>query len=110
MSSINVCDRCGGLVTGIALGSVTVRTSADPSNTETVHKETCPDCVDAIVEFLETPAEPKQKTPYRKAWERVAEEDNTVRDIIRTVVEEVNNAQRAITATTRVDSHNVVQG
>jgi len=111
MSSINVCDRCGGLVTGIALGSVTVRTSADPSNTETVHKEICPDCTDIIVTLLETAVEPLQKTPYRKAWLRVpSEEDDTVRNIIRTVVEEVHNAQKAITATTRVDSHNVVQG
>lgn len=99
MSSINVCDRCGGLVTGIALGSVTVRTSADPNNTETVHKETCPHCVATVVMWLETPAEPQQKTPYREAWRRPPDEqeekesDDAVRKLVRTVMEEVSSVK-----------------
>lgn len=108
MSSINVCDRCGGLVTGAALGQITVRTSADAKVSETVHAEICPGCVTLFVELVETPVDPAQKTPYKAPWARPkskteeAEEESAVRKLVRTIVEEVADAQKAIAAPTVV--------
>lgn len=110
MGSINICDISGDLVNGEALGSVTLVTSANVRKAETIHKEICPACVAAIVKILETTTDAHTKRAHTKAWERPKVKDDTeeesVKTIIRKVVEEVHDAQRRAiegTATTKVD-------
>lgn len=100
MGSINVCDLSGDLVNGEALGSVTLVTSANHGKAETIHKELCPACVAAIVQILESEREPHSRKAHTKPWERPKVDDDTenesVRSIIRKVVKEVHNEQKAI--------------
>lgn len=104
MGSINICDMSGDFVNGEALGSVTLITSANHRKAETIHKEICPECVAALVGILESGHDQHSKKAHTKAWERpkVAEDsgEQSVRSIIRQVVEETHRAQREIAGTT----------
>lgn len=98
MSSVNICDRCGSMVTGVALGALTIRTSADYETSETITKELCPDCVAIVVGIADqADAEPVRRS-YRKPWVRPTEEKDTVRGLIKQIVQEVHDAKKAIGA------------
>lgn len=108
MGSINVCDISGDFVNGEALGSVTLVTSGNTRESETIHKEICPACVAALVRILETGTDQHSKRAHTKGWKRPKVEDDTaeesVRSIIRKVVEETHRAQKEIAGrTTEVD-------
>jgi hypothetical protein len=110
MGAINICDISGDLVNGGALGSVTVVTSGVPGKSETIHKEVCPVCIALIVELLETQTDAHSRKAHNKPWIRPKVEDNSaeesVRGIIRKVVEEVHREQREIEApTTKVEDN-----
>lgn len=71
MSAVNICDRCGSLVRGVALGAISLVTSGD-SDRERVDKELCPGCIEDLLPLIETEVEPKQrgyKDPYRRTPE-----------------------------------------
>lgn len=74
MGSINVCDRCGALVKGNALGSVDLVTSADPASAETIEMEVCPACVADLVLLLENPVGDRERA-YGDPWKREKEGD-----------------------------------
>lgn len=68
MSSINMCDRCGALVQGEAVGAVTLVTGSNV-RAERMHKEICPGCVAALLALLEAAATPSQQA-YKEPWKR----------------------------------------
>lgn len=99
MSSVNLCDRCGAMVTGAALASLNLRTSADYDTSETVTKELCPGCVALIIALVEDDNVQPLHRSYRKPWVRPEDPANDpVRKVIRDVLEEALNAHRAIEA------------
>lgn len=68
MSSINMCDRCGALVQGAAVGAVSLVTGSGPK-AERLDKEICPGCVDQFVKLIESSPAPQQQA-YKEAWKR----------------------------------------
>lgn len=108
MGSINVCDISGDFVNGEALGSITLITSGNTRDSETIHREICPACVAELVRLLETQVDQHSKRAHTKGWKRPKvkndTEEESVRSIIRKVVEEVHGATREIEAgATKVD-------
>lgn len=103
MASINLCERCGSMVTGNALAGINIRTGGEYES-ETIQKEVCPDCIGAIIAIVEAETDPNERA-YRKPWKRADEEPKSVaatlantplKDVIQEVVREVVNEQRAI--------------
>jgi hypothetical protein len=107
MSAVNICDRCGAMVKGNALGALSLATSNDPHNVKRFDKELCPDCIALFYGLLVAEdVEPKQRAyqkPFsvpREAPKSVAEalENTSLADFVRTVVKEVHEGQTAIEA------------
>lgn len=79
MASVNLCDRCGVMVKGAALGAVQIRTSSDPDVTEVVTKEICPVCVEEILTLVEMDADAlseRAKRGYDKPYVRPRNENS----------------------------------
>ena len=76
MGSINICDRCGSLVQGRAVGSVAITTSSDPATADEKTMEICPGCVADFMLMWETVVTPREKA-YRQPYVEVKPETNT---------------------------------
>jgi hypothetical protein len=70
MSSILICDRCGAMVTGNAVGAVTIVASGE-QRAERFAKDLCPGCIGDVMDLLaqEHPVTPRERA-YRKGWVR----------------------------------------
>src|SRR5262245_36721684 len=81
LSSVNICDRCGALVQGIALGAINLVVSSD-SMAERLSKELCPGCVGEMVLLLETPLSDAPARAYKEPWKRPEEDkEQSVNDL-----------------------------
>ncbi len=69
LGTVNICDLCGSLAQGVAIGAIILTTSSDPDTYETIKKEVCPGCVGEIVALLEMTREPRN-TGYREPFKR----------------------------------------
>lgn len=96
MASVNICDRCGSLVRGAALGSVSLVVSSE-SMAERISKEICPGCVGDLVLTLEVPISPA-KNAYREPWARPAEQTDsaTLEQLAGELFERLMKRQNAI--------------
>lgn len=72
MGSVNMCERCGALMIGGAVGSVVIALSSDPDTYENVKREICPGCVEDILTLVETKVTPKENG-YREPYKRPEE-------------------------------------
>lgn len=70
MSSIHLCEGCGAMVTGNAIGVVQVRTSNDMNASETISRELCPGCIGAVLAVVEQERDEPRERAYRKPWTR----------------------------------------
>lgn len=96
MAQVMICDRCGGMVKGNAIGRITLTTSSDPDNTETIREEICPGCVEHILMFIETepptPARAYDK-PYVRKPDADAVDEATTEQLAAALLEKLMKAQ-----------------
>lgn len=67
MAAVAICDRCGGLGTGTALGGIAYKKRLNDS-TSRGECEICPRCVASFVAWLANP-EPGDGSPFRVTYQ-----------------------------------------
>lgn len=93
MAGINICDRCGSMVTGNALGQVQIRTSSDDRESEIIAKEVCPACVQDLVSLVEVePVERRDVRAFREPWKRPTVEKGASKSAAEALAEMVSSA------------------
>lgn len=70
MAVINMCDRCGNMGLGSAIGTLIFHTGP---HAQTNKLELCPECVGELVEFVKTHPERDSRIAFREEWKEVKE-------------------------------------